>query len=102
MAETGLRRQVAWLIAGRAVISTILLGSATYFGIIAPGSFAISPFFFLIGLTYGLTITYALTLLVVARYRWLIDLQLGVDAIVVSAFIYFTGGVTSYFTSLYV
>src|SRR5207249_11675847 len=32
----------------------------------------------------------------------LIDLQLAVDALVVSAFIYFTGGIASYFSSLYV
>ena len=29
-------------------------------------------------------------------------MQLAVDALIVSAFIYFTGGITSYFTSLYV
>src|SRR5206468_597015 len=59
-------------------------------------------FFFLIGLTYALTISYALTLRFVDRQRWLVDLQLGGDALIVSAFIYFTGGITSYFTSLYV
>ena len=35
------------------------------------------------------------------RHRWLVDLQLGGDAFVVSAFIYFTGGVASYFSFLY-
>ena len=68
----------------------------------APGSFAVDPFFFLIGLTYALTIGYALTLRFVERHRWLVDLQLAGDALLVSAFIYFTGGITSYFTSLYV
>jgi two-component system, NtrC family, sensor histidine kinase PilS len=38
----------------------------------------------------------------VDRHRWLVDLQLAGDALIVSAFIYFTGGITSYFTSLYV
>jgi two-component system sensor histidine kinase PilS (NtrC family) len=38
----------------------------------------------------------------VERYRWLIDLQLAGDALIVSAFIYITGGITSYFASLYV
>ena len=70
--------------------------------ITAPGSFPVDPFFFLIGLTYALTIIYALTLRFVDRYRWLVDLQLAGDALIVSAFIYFTGGITSYFTSLYV
>src|SRR6185503_2503676 len=36
------------------------------------------------------------------RHRWLIDLQLTGDAIIVSAFIALTGGVTSLFSLLYV
>src|SRR5206468_605567 len=102
MPDTNLRHKVGWLIAIRAVISTLLLGTATFAQITAPGSFQVDPFFFLIGLTYALTISYAAALRFVDRYRWLVDLQLGGDALIVSAFIYFTGGVTSYFTSLYV
>ena len=56
MMDTELRRKLAWLIAVRAVISTMLLGSATFARITAPGSFPVDPFFFLIGLTYALTI----------------------------------------------
>src|SRR3989441_5819101 len=102
MAENGVRRKLAWLILIRAAISTILLGSATFAQITAPGSFPGNPFFFLIGLTFALTFIYALTLRIAGRHRWLIDLQLAVDALVVSAFIYFTGGIASYFSSLYV
>src|SRR3977135_2348433 len=102
MNEIALRRNVAWLIFIRAVIGTILLGSATFMRATEPGSFAVDPFFFLIGLTYALTIGYALALPFVERHRWLVDLQLGLDALLVSAFVYFTGGVTSIFTSLYV
>src|SRR6185503_19007334 len=99
---TDLRRTVAWMIAIRAVIGTILLGSALVLQIRSPGSFRVDPFFFLIGLIYGLTVVYSLTLRFIDRYRWLLDLQLAGDALIVSAFIYFTGGITSYFTSLYV
>src|SRR5882672_11059362 len=102
MLDSELRRKVGWLIAIRAVISTILLGSAIIAQIAAPGSFPVDPFFFLIGLTYALTISYAVTLRFVERNRWLVDLQLAGDALIVSAFIYFTGGINSYFTSLYV
>ena len=86
----------------RAVVSTLLLGSATVARITSRGSFAVDPLFFLIGLTYALTIVYALTLRFVDTRRWLVDLQLAVDALVVSALIYFTGGITSVFASLYV
>jgi len=99
---TDLRRKLRWLIAIRAVISTVLLGGATFAQITAPGSFPVDPFFFLIGLTYALTAVWAATLRYADRYRWLVDLQLAGDALVVSAFIYFTGGITSYFSSLYV
>jgi len=100
--DTTLRRTVARLIFVRAGLSTILLGSAVYAQIAAPGSLPVDPFFLLIGLTFALTIAYALTLPYVEDKRWLVDLQLAGDALIVSAFIYFTGGITSYFASLYV
>ena len=100
MADATLRRQVIRLMFGRAIISTILLGSAIVAQITAPGSFPIDPFFFLIGLIYVLTISYALMLRSLDRHRWLVDVQLAGDALIVSAFIYFTGGVTSYFAPL--
>jgi two-component system, NtrC family, sensor histidine kinase PilS len=102
MTYTSIRRKVATLIMARAVLSTVLLGSGTIAEITAPGSFSVDPFFILIAVTYGLTIVWASTLRLVDRYMWLIDLQLAVDALLVSAFIYVTGGITSYFASVYV
>ena len=83
MIDPTLRRKVAWLIGIRAVISTILLGSATFMQVTAPGSFAVDPFFFLIGLTYALTIGYALAFRFIEGHRWIVDLQLGIDALLV-------------------
>jgi len=100
--DSGLRRKVAWLISVRVVIGTILLGSAIVLQIAAPGSVPVNPFFVLIGTIYALTIAYAATLRHVEARRWLVDLQLTGDALIVSAFIYFTGGITSYFVTLYV
>jgi two-component system sensor histidine kinase PilS (NtrC family) len=97
-----LKRKVGWLIAMRALISTLLLGGATVVQAKAPGSFPVDLFFLLIALTYALTIAYAATLRFVGRHRWLIDLQLACDALIVSAFICLTGGITSVFSSLYV
>jgi two-component system, NtrC family, sensor histidine kinase PilS len=90
-----------WLIGGRAVVVTVLLGSAIVTQIKGPGSPAIDPFFFLIGLTYGLTVVYILLLRQAEQRRWLVDVQLACDAIIVSALVYMTNGVSSYFTSLY-
>ncbi len=93
---------MAALIAVRAIAGTVLLGSATFAELTAPGLFPVNPFFFLIGLTYALTIAYALTVRYVERYPWLLDLQLSGDAVIVSAFIYLTGGISSFFSFLYV
>ena len=102
MIDTDLRRKLAWLIGFRAVVGTLLLGGAIVAQIRAPGSFPVNPFFFLIALIYGLTLVYATTARFVPANRWLIDVQLAADALIVSAFIYFTGGIASFFSSLYV
>jgi two-component system, NtrC family, sensor histidine kinase PilS len=98
---TSLRRKLLWLIGGRAAVITVLLGSAILIQSKAPGTLPIDPFFFLIGLTYGLTMLWALTLRFVERHPWLIDVQLACDALIVSAIVHLTGGVASYFSSLY-
>lgn len=95
------RRRLLWLIAARAAIVTVLMGGAILVQISAPGSFPVNPFFFLIGLTYGLTAVYAVTLRFAEAHRWFVDVQLACDALIVSAMVYLTGGVTSYFSSLY-
>jgi two-component system, NtrC family, sensor histidine kinase PilS len=102
MIASDLRRRVDWLIGIRAIISTLLLGGAIVAQVTSPGSFPVNPFFFLVALTYGLTIAYASTLRFVDRYHWLVDIQLALDAVIVSAFIYLTGGITSYVASMYV
>jgi two-component system sensor histidine kinase PilS (NtrC family) len=90
------------LIAVRVIVVTLLFGWATLIQISRPGAFPIDPFFFLIAVTYGLSVVYIATLRLVERYPWMLDVQLGADAILVSAFILVTGGITSYFSSLYV
>ena len=46
-----LRRKLLWLIAGRATVVTLLLGSAILILASRPDAFSIDPFFFLIALT---------------------------------------------------
>ena len=102
MAGSERRRRLIWLIWARVCVSTLLMGSAVILQITKPGSLPIDPFFFLIGLTYCLSVLYVTSLNYVDRSPWLIDLQFAFDASTVTAFIYFTGGVTSYFALLYV
>jgi two-component system sensor histidine kinase PilS (NtrC family) len=102
VAERDLRRKLFWLISIRVGISTLLLGSAIFAQLAAPGTVAGEPLFLLIGATYGLNILWTLTLKWAQRFNWLVDLQLASDALVVSGFIAVTGGITSYFAALYV
>jgi len=97
-----LRSRLATLIAVRVIVSTVLLGFAVLIQLNRPGAFPIDPFFFLIGVTYALSLAYLATLRVVNRLPWLADTQLGADALLVSGFIGLTGGIVSYFSSLYV
>jgi two-component system sensor histidine kinase PilS (NtrC family) len=96
-----LRSRVSPFVGGRVVISTVILGSATFVELSTPGAFPINPFYFLIGITYGLSVVYLLTLRYVDDNPWLVDLQLTVDAAIVSAFVFVTGGILSDFPSLY-
>jgi two-component system sensor histidine kinase PilS (NtrC family) len=98
--EADRRRRLVWLIWARVVVSTLLLGLAIGFQVSAPGSLPADPFFFLIGLTYALSVVYALALPAMVRRSWLVDLEFACDAVLVTAFIHFTGGVTSYFSLL--
>jgi len=96
-----LRAKLVWLMTGRAAVITLLLGSALLVRLKFPGAFPIDPFFVLIGITYALTAVYALALKYSEKHRWLVDVQLGCDAVIVSAIVYITNGVSSYFSSLY-
>jgi two-component system sensor histidine kinase PilS (NtrC family) len=101
MMPSTLRRKLLWLIAGRAAVITLLLGSAILIELKSPGALPIDPFLLLLGLTYGLTGLYSLTLKFTERHRGFIDVQLAADAVIVSVIVMLTGGVTSYFSSLY-
>lgn len=102
MQERDLRRKLFWLIAIRVGVSTLLLGSAVVVQLNSPDAFPVEPLFLLIGLTYFLNILWTLSLRWAERHRWLVDIQLACDALIVSAFIGVTGGITSYFAALYV
>ncbi len=98
--EPDLRRRLLWLMLLRAAIVTVLLGTAVLVEI-SVGDARSQPLFLLIGVTYALTAVYAATLKQVTRHRWLVDLQLAADALIVSAVVLITGGISSYFSSLY-
>ncbi len=96
------RERLVWLMAGRTAITTLLLGSGVLIQINLPGTLPIYAFYFLIGFTFLLTGIYAVALPRAENWRWLGEAQLVGDVLVVSGIIAVTGGVTSYFSLLYV
>jgi two-component system, NtrC family, sensor histidine kinase PilS len=96
-----MRRTLLLLITIRAVVISLLLGSAVLIQIKSPGSIPIGWVSLLIGVTFALTAVYTVTVSQAEKHRWLIDGQLLVDALIVSAIVQVTGGVNSYFSSLY-
>ncbi|TDI22839.1 MAG: PAS domain-containing protein [Acidobacteria bacterium] len=100
-ARSPLRRNLRWLSGVRFVTVTILLGSGVLVQLRTPGLWPVGPFFFLVALSYALAVTFVLTLTLVERRRWLIDVQLATDAVLISSVVLLTGGVSSYFSTLY-
>ncbi len=101
MTPRTLRRRLAVLIAVRLVVATVLLGSAVVVQLREPDATSINPFFFLIGMTYVVSLGSIGSLRFVDRSPWLTDVHFAVDALLVSAAVFLTGGVQSLFTILY-
>jgi two-component system sensor histidine kinase PilS (NtrC family) len=101
MKERTLRRRLAVHIAVRLLVATVLLGAAVIVQVRTPGALPINPFFFLVGLTYAVSLGFIGSLRFVERLPWLTDVHFAIDAIVVSAAVVMTGGVESLFTILY-
>ncbi|NOT24580.1 MAG: PAS domain S-box protein [Acidobacteria bacterium] len=97
-----LRSRLQALIAARVIVGTLLLGSAFLVQLSRPGAFPFDPFFVLIAIVYALSLVYRATLHLIDRHTWLVDLQLCTDALLVAGFIGLTGGIVSYFSSLFV
>jgi len=102
MSVARVRTRLSGIIAARLVVSSLLLGSAVAFGLANHDTFPVAPLVLLIAVTYALNIGYLATLRAAVRFPILIDLQFALDAVLVSACIYLTGGITSNFSSLYV
>ncbi|MDP2054540.1 MAG: hypothetical protein Q8L75_12945, partial [Acidobacteriota bacterium] len=101
MKERTLRQRLAAHIAVRLVVATVLLGLALVVQLRAPGAWPINPFFFLIGLTYAVSLGFIGSLRFVDRWPWLTDVHFAIDAVIISAAIMLSGGVESLFTILY-
>lgn len=101
MEQGGLRQRLLAHIALRLVVATVLMGAALVVQLRGPGPLPINPFFFLIGLTYAVSLGFLGSLPFVERWPWLTDVHFGIDTFIISAAVFLTGGVESLFTTLY-
>jgi len=100
--DSALRRRLVWLITCRAVLVPVLLAPAMLAQSRSATATFSDPFALVVALTYVLTAFYVVTLRFAPRHRWLIDLQFAGDALLISGLVLGTGGIASYFSSLYV
>ncbi len=101
MTDPTLRRRLAAHIAARLLVATALLGAGVFAQVRTPGALSVNPFYFLVGLTYAVSLAFIGTLRFVERLPWLTDVHFAIDAIVVTAAVFITGGVDSLFVILY-
>jgi two-component system sensor histidine kinase PilS (NtrC family) len=93
---------LVWLMFLRVVVVTALMGSAVVAEVIRRPRGPSDPLYFLIALTYLLTLVYALAWPFTAQYRkQLAYIQILGDLLITSGIVYYTGGTESNFSSLY-
>jgi two-component system sensor histidine kinase PilS (NtrC family) len=102
MADHTLRQRIVLLMIWRLIITTMLLGSAVLIQLNTGSAARPGPLYVLIGWTYAVSAIYASSLRLTKRAPWLIDLQLAFDAMTVSAFVWITGGIATYFSFIFV
>src|SRR5436190_3010307 len=101
MKERTLRRRLAVHIAVRVLVATVLLGAAVIWQLRSPSALPVDPFYFLVGLTYAVSLGFIASLQMVERLPWLTDVHFAIDAVIVSTAVFITGGVESLFVILY-
>ena len=98
----GMLLKLKWLTGLRLLLASVLLGSAVVLDLHQRLPFPTSPLYGLLGLTFALSLIYALSL----RYqRYLLPqglAQLALDLVLVSLLVHFSGGLDSAFPFMYI
>lgn len=100
--DEDLRRKIIWMMTLRMVIIITLLGSAILIQLVSRTILPINPLYFLIFLTSFFTLLYAFAFPRIKDLKLLAYLQLSGDVLIVTLLLYFTGGIRSSFSFLYI
>jgi two-component system sensor histidine kinase PilS (NtrC family) len=101
-AAPGLLSKLKWLTGLRLLLASALLGSAVVLDLHERLPFSTPPLYGLLGLTFALSLIYALAL---RSQRYLLPqslIQLGLDLVLVTLLVHFTGGLDSVFPFMYI
>ncbi|HEY7677085.1 MAG TPA: ATP-binding protein [Candidatus Methylomirabilis sp.] len=93
---------VRWLIGLRVTLSFIFLGSATVLQVRGALAVASGPLFGLLAVTFALSILYLVFLPRASNLRLFAQAQIGLDLLIQTALVHFTGGVESAFSFTYI
>jgi len=103
--ERSLNREIKntarWMIITRAAVVTATLGSAGLMFTLNPVEFSVFPIYAILVGTYILSILYWLGMKYSPGSTWLMYIQIAFDAFIITAVVYYTGGVQSPFVPLY-
>lgn len=98
----GMLLKLKWFTGIRLLLASAFLGSAVVLDLHERLPFPTSPLYVLLGLTFGLSLIYALVLRRQRHLLWLGVIQLALDLGLVSLLIHFTGGPDSAFPFMYI
>lgn len=101
MISSPLRQRLVTHTALRLVVAAALLALAVVVESRAPGTLPVTAFLGLVGVAFGASLVLYALLRFIDRWPWLVEVHFGLDALLVSAAVYLTGGVNSLFTTLY-
>ncbi|MEM7437303.1 MAG: ATP-binding protein [Myxococcota bacterium] len=96
-------RRLQWVLGGRLVIATVLLGTTMYLAqdAIQYGHFTPNFLLVLISIIYGSSILFGVWLLVGRQERMVAMAVTGLDVVLITGLVYLTGGAGSIFSFLY-
>ncbi|MCI0415188.1 ATP-binding protein [bacterium] len=100
--QDDLKQKLIWLMTLRMVIIITLLGSAILIQLVSRTILPINPLYFLIFLTSIFTLFYGFLFNRIPDLKLLAYMQLSGDVLVITLLLYFTGGVKSSFSFLYI
>jgi two-component system sensor histidine kinase PilS (NtrC family) len=98
----GQRRRLLWLVALRPLLVGLILGAGLFVDSPPPKGLPREFAIYLLEAVGALSVVYAVSRRVHARWPWLIEAQLVIDVCVVSSIVILTGGFHSDFVALYV